>query len=435
MDSSPKQSYNLNISQVQKLTLTPTIIQALEILQLNSQELEEYVKEQVLKNPMLEWNKSRPERDYSSGNEKASLEQYTFKEETFEDYILEQINISKMEEIEKKVAFYMLESLDENGYLAVSIGEISKALGIDIIIVEKVLSKVQEFEPVGVFARDLRECIKLQLEERNIFRGPIKDVIENHFDDLLNNRLRKISKETNLDVEKIQAIIDLVKQMNPKPSMGFASNEQTKYILPDLYLENDDKEYIISTNEDTIPNLKLNDYYLELRNDKNTDKEVGKYLNEKYNSAMWLIKSISHRKETIYKVAKSVISHQSEFFDKGTKYLKPMTLKEIAADIGVHESTISRAVNGKYIQTPMGIFEMKYFFSSGVEGVSGEKYSSNAVKMLIAEMIGNENPEKPVSDQKISEELLNQGINISRRTVAKYRESIGIMSSSKRRRF
>lgn len=435
MDNSTKQSYNLNISQIQKLALTPTIIQALEILQFNSQELDEYVKEEMLKNPMLEWNKVRPERTFASESEKASLEQFVSREETFEDYIIEQINLSKIEGIEREIAFYMLDSLDGNGFLTISIEEIANEFKTNVDTVEGVLRTVQEFEPVGVFARNLKECIKLQFIEKDLFKGPIAVIVEDYFEDALDNSISKITKKTGIEEKKVQAVIDLIKKMNPKPTSGFSSNEQTKYILPDIYLEIENNEYVITTNEETIPNLQISDYYLELKNNKDNEKDVKKYLNERYSNAMWLIKSISHRKETIFNVAKSVILHQKDFFEKGAKYFKPLTLKEIAQDVGVHESTVSRTVNGKYIQTPRGIFEMKYFFSSGVTGSFGEKVSSNAVKMMIADIIGKENPEKPISDQKISEELMSQGINASRRTIAKYRESIGILSSSKRRRY
>ena len=228
---------------------------------------------------------------------------------------------------------------------------------------------------------------------------------------------------------------DLIKTLEPKPGRSFSGGDSVRYIVPDVIVEKVDGEYVVMSNESSIPHLMVSPYYTTLSKEAKNDEELSKYLTDKFNSALWLIKSIEQRKRTIYNVVSAVVEHQKEFLDKGSKYMKTLTLKQVADDIGMHESTVSRSVNGKYMQTPRGIFEIKYFFSSGITAGSGEGVPSNSIKAMIKEIIDGEDTAKPYSDQDIVGLLSEKGIEISRRTVAKYREGMNILSSSKRRRF
>ena len=248
-------------------------------------------------------------------------------------------------------------------------------------------------------------------------------------------RAIQLAKQLGMPVSQVQMVCDLIRTLEPKPGRSFASDENVKYIVPDVFVEKVDGEYVVFTNEYSIPHLMVSPYYTTLSKETKNDEEVSKYLTDKFNSALWLIKSIEQRRQTIFNVVTAVVVHQKEFLDKGPKYLKTLTLKQVADVMGVHESTVSRSINGKYMQTPRGVFEIRYFFSSGVTGHNGEGMSSNSIKTFIKEIIDGEDPKKPYSDQEMVEILSERGIEISRRTVAKYREGMNILSSSKRRRY
>ncbi len=476
--------YDLTIEQTQKLTMTPELIQAIQILQYNSQELEEFVAKEVLENPVLdmesfdrressnadkdgeqESSKSEQimqeeakkadidlrekvvEAEYDdisyrqwehrvSNDEVVSFDQYTSKSETLTDYLLTQLTFSNLKGCERKIGRYLVEAIDENGFLTVRVEEVAKLFKVKCCAVERILDVIQTFEPVGVGARNLEECLIIQLRSKELLEDSIEYIILHHLKDLGENRIQQIAKETGLTVSQVQLVADVIRTLDPKPGRAFSSGEQVRYVIPDIIVEKEADGYVVTNNDGTIPHLMVSPYYMNLAKIKKDDEEVQKYLNDKYNSALWLIRSIEQRKQTIYNVACAVVDQQIEFLDKGEKYLKPMTLKQIAEMVGVHESTVSRSINGKYIQTPRGVYEIKYFFSSGVGGGSaGEGLSSNSIKKFIKEIIGQEDPKKPCSDQDIVEILSRKGIEISRRTVAKYREAMGILSSSKRRRF
>ncbi len=476
--------YDLTIEQTQKLTMTPELIQAIQILQYNSQELEEFVAKEVLENPVLdmesldrressnadkdgeqESSKSEQimqeeakkadidlrekvvEAEYDdisyrqwehrvSNDEVVSFDQYTSKSETLTDYLLTQLTFSDLKGCERKIGRYLVEAIDENGFLTVGVEEVAKLFKVKCCAVERILDVIQTFEPVGVGARNLEECLIIQLRSKELLEDSIEYIILHHLKDLGENRIQQIAKETGLTVSQVQLVADVIRTLDPKPGRAFSSGEQVRYVIPDIIVEKEADGYVVTNNDGTIPHLMVSPYYMNLAKIKKDDEEVQKYLNDKYNSALWLIRSIEQRKQTIYNVACAVVDQQIEFLDKGEKYLKPMTLKQIAEMVGVHESTVSRSINGKYIQTPRGVYEIKYFFSSGVGGGSaGEGLSSNSIKKFIKEIIGQEDPKKPCSDQDIVEILSRKGIEISRRTVAKYREAMGILSSSKRRRF
>ncbi len=454
-----KLSYGLTIEQTQKLTMTPELIQAIRILQFNTQELDSFVQEELLENPVLEIDGKRKDdktvdidiqerikEDYndeesykqwerSSDREEYSYEQFVSKEETLEDSLLLQLTFSKLEGYDLKIGRYIVEAIDENGYLTVPVEQIAAIFKTDSGKIDDILDVIQNFEPVGVGARNLKECLIIQLAAKGLLDEVTEYIILNHLEDLGNNKLNKIAKAVGIPVTQVQMVCDLIRTLEPKPGRSFAVGESVKYIVPDVFVEKMDGEYVVTNNESSIPHIMVSPYYNALAKEAKNDEELSKYITDKFNSALWLIKSIEQRKRTIYNVAAAVVKHQKEFFDKGNKYLKTLTLKEVAESIGMHESTVSRSVNGKYMQTPRGVFEIKYFFSGGITGQGGTGVSSNSIKTIIKEIIDGENPSKPYSDQDIVGILSGKGIEISRRTVAKYREGMNILSSSKRRRY
>ncbi len=455
-----KLGYELTIEQKQQLSMTPELIQAIKILQLNSLDLLDYIKNEILENPILEEDTSEQSRsteeidirekvaedeyddirdrmwENHSDKDDYSLERFTIEPQLLEDYLVEQLYLTNLKGYEKKIGLFIIDALDENGYITLTKDEIIKETNSDLDTVNKVLEQIHMMEPVGVGAFSLEECLEIQLSAKGILTDEIKYVIEKMLDDVAENRITNISKLLGTKPEHVQELVDIIKSLEPKPGRQFAGSESTRYIVPDIIVERVENDYILYSNDSNIPTLKVSSYYNQLSEQAKKDSELNDYLNGKFNSAMWLIKSIEQRKQTILNVAKAVVKSQKIFFDKGEKYLIQLTLKEIASKLNIHESTVSRAINGKYMQTPMGVFELKYFFTSGVnaDGVEGG-ISSVSVKSIIKEIIEGENPKKPYSDQTIVELLENKGIEISRRTVAKYRESLGIPSSSKRRRF
>ena len=454
-----KLSYGLTIEQTQKLTMTLELIQAIRILQFNTQELDSFVQEELLENPVLEIDGKRKDdktvdidiqerikEDYndeesykqwerSSDREEYSYEQFVSKEETLEDSLLLQLTFSKLEGYDLKIGRYIVEAIDENGYLTVPVEQIAAIFKTDSGKIDDILDVIQNFEPVGVGARNLKECLIIQLAAKGLLDEVTEYIILNHLEDLGNNKLNKIAKAVGIPVTQVQMVCDLIRTLEPKPGRSFAVGESVKYIVPDVFVEKMDGEYVVTNNESSIPHIMVSPYYNALAKEAKNDEELSKYITDKFNSALWLIKSIEQRKRTIYNVAAAVVKHQKEFFDKGNKYLKTLTLKEVAESIGMHESTVSRSVNGKYMQTPRGVFEIKYFFSGGITGQGGTGVSSNSIKTIIKEIIDGENQSKPYSDQDIVGILSGKGIEISRRTVAKYREGMNILSSSKRRRY
>lgn len=471
-----KLGYDLTIEQTQKLTMTPELIQAIQILQFNTQELDEFVQDELMQNPVLEFDKTYDDKnqdevskseemdvkaceqadidlrekvkeaeyddisykqwEYSKDkDDEYSYEQFVSKDETLEDSLLLQLTFSSLKGQDLKIGRYLVEAIDDNGYLTVTTEEVAKVFQVDVDKVEEILDVIQTFEPAGVGARDLKECLIIQLAARGLLEDTVEYIILHHLEDLGENKLNKVARTLGLPIAQVQMVCDLIRSLEPKPGRSFSSGSNVKYITPDVTVEKIDGEYQVITNEYSAPRLMVSPYYSNLASTAVDDAELNKYLNEKYNAAIWLIKSIEQRKQTIFNVVDAVIRHQKDFFDYGPKYLKTLTLKQVAEDLGIHESTVSRAINGKYMQTPRGVFEIKYFFSSGVTGSDGEGVSSNSIKSMIKEIINGEDPKNPYSDQDMVKLLSDRGIEISRRTVAKYREGLNIPSSSKRRRY
>ena len=455
-----KIGYELTIEQTQKLSMTPELIQAIQILQYNNQELNEYIDKEILENPILE-SEYHKESDtdididslrdqliqadenveaykqwesHSTGDE-YSYENFVAFNYTLTEFLIEQLHFSSLKGQDAEIGRYIIENIDDNGYLSMSLEEICRVLDVDLDSCERVLDVIHTFEPSGVGARDLNECLIIQLASLGELTDEIEFIISNRLKDLADNKYALISKEVGISPSEVQDIADLIKTLEPKPGRGFDSDNSVKYIIPDIYVEAVNDEYIVNANDASTPSLHISSYYNSLIEEAKSDKELSNYLNNRFNSAMWLMKSIEQRKKTIYNVASAIVQFQNDFFAKGERFLKPLTLKQIAETVGVHESTVSRAINGKYMQCPRGVFELKYFFTGGILNDDGSGVSSNSIKSMIKEFVDAEDDKKPLSDSKISELLHEKGIDISRRTVAKYRDDIGILPSSKRRRF
>lgn len=470
--------YDLTIEQVQKLVMTPELIQAIQILQFSTQELDSYVQEQMLVNPVLEQEQRESEapedserireekqteedrhqdevldwkeyirdsnygdegygkwQDKSSENRANEYEKFVTNDVTLPEHLMFQFQFAAKNKGCRHVGKYIIESLDENGYMTSTIPQIAQATKVPEEKVREALDIIQGFDPAGVGASDIKECLEIQLRNRDELTDNLRTLIEDHLEDLAGNRLGAIAKDMGVTVQDVQKMADVVRDLEPKPGRQFASEMTTKYIVPDVIVEEVDGEYVVSINESSAPKLSVSSYYKDLLHKADTDKQLAEYLAERVNSASWLIRSIEQRKQTIFNVVTAVVKHQKEFFDHGSKYLKTLTLKDIAEEVGIHESTVSRSINGKYLQCPRGMYEIKYFFSAGVSGSTGEGISSNSIKEFIKEIVETEDPKKPYSDQKMVEIFKEKGIEISRRTIAKYRDEMGILSSSKRKRF
>ena len=455
-----KIGYELTIEQTQKLSMTPELIQAIQILQYNNQELNEYIDKEILENPILE-SEYHKESDtdididslrdqliqadenveaYKQWESHSTSDEYSYENfvafnYTLTEFLIEQLHFSSLKGQDAEIGRYIIENIDDNGYLSMSLEEICSVLDVDLDSCERVLDLIHTFEPSGVGARDLNECLIIQLASLGELTDEIEFIISNRLKDLADNKYALISKEVGISLTEVQEIADLIKTLEPKPGRGFDSDNSIKYIIPDIYVEETNGEYVVSANDGSTPSLHISSYYNSLTEEAKSDKELSNYLNNRFNSAMWLMKSIEQRKKTIYNVASAIVQFQNDFFAKGERFLKPLTLKQIAETVGVHESTVSRAINGKYMQCPRGVFELKYFFTGGILNEDGSGVSSNSIKSMIKEFVDAEDDKKPLSDSKISEMLHEKGIDISRRTVAKYRDDIGILPSSKRRRF
>ncbi len=466
-----RMGYDLVLEQQQKLIMTPELRLALKVLQLSTIELEELVIEELETNPVLDIveydQEGKNEREEAEeGKEDNPIDEIDWKEylqyqgksyyiennisddspespyenlisygDTLKEHLLFQFNTICMCEKEKSIGQYIIESLDDNGYLRIPMHEIARIMKATTEEVEKTLKIVQTFEPIGVGARDLSECLLIQIRYKDIKDEKLEIIIKKYLDDIAGNRIINIAKKLSISVNEAQKYSDIIKSLEPKPGRSFFCGNDCRYVVPDVYIEKVDDEYIIIVNDSYGSRLVINNYYKEIitRNDKSS--EAMKFVNEKLSSALWLIKSLEQRKNTLYNVVKSILKHQMDFFEKGGRFLKTMTLKDIADEIQVHESTVSRAISGKYAQTPRGIFEIKYFFKSGVGTDFGEDISSESIKKMIRSIIDGEDISKPVSDQEIANILEKEGYKISRRTVAKYRNEIGIPASSRRKRY
>lgn len=448
-----KLGHDLTLEQTQKLILTPELKQAIELLQFTNLELKEYIENEIQENPMLEFENNKIEyedkvnwkeylekqsyRDYSQGEKKdysnfdySNMVSYN---PSLKETLLLQLNVLDISLEDLAIGHFIIEHIDNNGYLDSSIETIRDDLKISEAKILEVLEMIQKFEPSGVGARSLNESLEIQLRELKVEDENVYKVVRHHLEDIGNNRLIKISRDLGLTMEETKEVCKLIKKLNPKPGQEYGGHDRVRYILPDASIDYVDGQYIVTVNDITAPRLNINEFYKNMITQEK-DENATKFLNKKLDSAMWVIRTIEQRRNTIYKVLNAILKFQIDFFDYGEQHLKPLTLKDIADEIEMHESTVSRATNGKYVQTPRGLFEFKYFFSSSLSSLEGD-VSSKSIKHKLRDIISEENKKRPYSDQKLADLLNQEGIDISRRTVAKYRDEMEILSSTKRRRF
>lgn len=468
-----KQTMNLS----QQLVMTPQLQQAIKLLQLSRMELENLINTELVENPTLEESSDsesttqnmtdvenpttqKPEENpqtsedfnwesylenfrstpnlpvYRGGDDELpSYENTLTQPANLTDHLLWQLKMSDMLDREKVIAEMIIWNLNEDGYLQTTIEEIAQKESFEPHEIEAVLYKVQEFDPIGVAARDLKECLLVQIYDLKEEDELLERIVENHLQDLEKKNYLAITKALGLTMEEVVRRIKIIEELEPKPGRAFGGTP-SHYIIPDIYVIKRGEEYVVMLNEDGLPKLKISPFYKNLLDEKAAAEgaQTKEYVQTKLRSAVWLIRSIHQRQRTIYKVTESIVRQQQDFFEKGIAFLKPMVLRDVANDIGMHESTISRVTTNKYVHTPRGIFELKFFFNSGISRVHGADVASESVKEKVRAIVATENPAHPYSDQKIVELLLKDNINIARRTVAKYREMLGILPSSKRKK-
>lgn len=448
----------LNISQKQKLILTQTMKQSINILQMSAYELREYIDKKIEENPMLEGEldfvESKEKIDnsqlykyledmysenynYQYNNEhKVSVFNFIADKKSLKDYLYEQLGEARRDIKIKKIVSYMIEALDSRGYLENTLEEICNDLEVDKEVGKNALEILQSLEPCGIGARDIKECLLIQLKNKGILDEIIKEIILKYLDGIADCKYNYISKELKITPKEVQSYGDIIKSLEPKPSRGYYTGEEIKFIIPDAYIVKMGDEYNILINKDIIPNITINNLYKQEILERKNKKEV-EYIKEKVNDAISLINDIEQRNNTILKLLECIVKRQKAYFEKGQEYLKPMTLRDLADEMGLHESTVSRAIKDKYILTSRGTIKIKDLFCKGIisSGINEEDVSINTIKNKIKKLINLENKSKPLSDQAICNLLNKEDIAISRRTVAKYREELGIKSSSKRKRF
>lgn len=361
-------------------------------------------------------------------------------EKTLRDSLLEQVAITDLSPNDRIIAEYLIGNIGEDGFLGCSTGEVADELGVNLDNVECVLGIIQTFDPVGVGARNLQECLLIQLKEKNITNGLVANVVRNHLDDWVNRRFSQISLALDTSVDDMRVVEEVLASLNPRPNIEPEPALNLNHVIPDLEVQKIGDEYVVSLTDHTLPELRISPMYRTLlrQSDKSERddpklRETKKFVVEKLNSARWFINAIHQRRATMLKVMRCIVENQVQFFERGPGFLKPMVLQEVADKVQMHISTISRVSNGKYVQTPHGVFELKYFFDGGLSRYDGDDVSARSVKEKIAKLIGDEDVQNPLSDQHISTILEKEGINIARRTVAKYRDQLNISSARLRK--
>ena len=449
----------------QKLVMTPQLRQAIAILQLSSLELTEMVENQLLENPVLELAESGEgkgvgeEQDETAATtsvetymdwaayfdgpadqeyvpvekgQRATFEAVVHNTTLLRDHLDFQLHLAVMDDRLHRIGHYLIGCLDDNGYLQVDISEAASEIGEDRATLEMVLTIIQTFDPSGVGARCLKECLAIQARQKNVTDELILGVIEHHLDDVAAGRLKVIAEKLGRTPADVQQAVDYIRTLNPRPGCTFGGG-QSLYVIPDITVLRVDQSYVIVINDNDTPRLTINPYYRQVV--KEADSEARKYVEDRIQAAVWLIRSIEQRRRTLYNIMDALIMLQPDFFEFGPNYLRPLTMKRVADHIGVHESTVSRATAGKYVETPHGVFSLRAFFSAAVQSASGADVAASRIKRELKELISGEDVAAPYSDQALTDIFARRGVNLSRRTVAKYREELGIASSAKRKRY
>jgi RNA polymerase sigma-54 factor len=469
----------------QQLVMTPQLQQAIKLLQLSRMELMDVVRTELEENPVLEEGQEAPEDKNQSEEELAAdaadepapealkevegdsegmsdidwktyLESYSLggtaadsyeededrpsyenlltRKPSLTDHLMWQLSLSRLENREREIAAEIIGNIDDDGYLQLSIEEVSAQTGCKPEQAEKILATVQDFDPPGVASRNLQECLLKQVEQLGMTEDVVGIILRDYIGDLEARRYQVIARSLQIPLDDVFSAAKFISSLDPRPGSQFGQ-EDVHYIIPDIFVYKISDEYVVVLNDEGLPNLRINSFYRNaLSGAEQLDEKAGEYIQEKLRGALWLIKSIHQRQRTIYRVTKSIVKYQRDFFDRGVEHLKPLVLRDVAEDIEMHESTVSRVTTNKYVQTPQGLFELKYFFNSGISTTGGDSVASESVKSKIKEIITAEDARKPFSDQKIVEILRDQGIDIARRTVTKYREMLGVGSSTQRKR-
>jgi RNA polymerase sigma-54 factor len=369
----------------------------------------------------------------SESVEKPSFETFLSAPVTLADYLQSQLAIEVVDEAVREAAFSIIGNLDDNGYLIMPVEEIAQAEDMRVEIVEEALKLVQSLDPAGVGARDMLECLLIQIAGRNGKGGVAWQIVSKHLKLLETRQYKEMARQLGRPLEHVQIAVNMIRHLDPRPGLRY-SGPGARAVEPDVYITKDADDYLIQLNDEDIPQLRLNAQYRRmLDREQEPSKEVRNYVKEKYASALQLMKNIEQRKQTILKVCQSIVRRQREFLERGIDELKPMMIKEVAEEIGVHPSTVSRAVAGKYAHTPQGVFELRYFFSEAVQGPSGSATPLLILKRKVKRMIEEEDPRQPLTDEQITARLQADGIQVTRRTVAKYREDMKIPSTHQRR--
>ena len=460
----------------QQLVMTQRLQQALKLLQVPTLELEQILRQELQKNPLLEEvdldeeleEETRLEHEISSlengerkkeqddadqdrdwgdsfdegfrgvtneiGYEEDDLERPQKYEPSGQEYLREQLHLAIPAGTERQIGEYLIGSLNDDGLLACPVSEVAAFFEVEEALVEAVLKVIQGFEPPGVGARDMSECLLLQLEARGQDDSPEAHVIRHHFEALKNRKFNEIAREMKITPKQVQDIARRIGELDPRPGLT-SGGGGARVVVPDLEVvkvDPDSDTYAVYLNDANLPRLRISQAY---EGTVNSSDDAVKFIDEKKRHAEWVIKTIEQRRRTMIKVMEAIVEEQKEFFDKGAIALKPLTLQQVASAIGMHESTVSRVTRQKYVQTPRGVFPLKFFFSAGLDSSSGDEVAAKAVKIMIQEIIDGENTAKPLSDKKIVDELQTRGLKIARRTVAKYREQMGILSARMRKQF
>ena len=460
----------LDLQMKLKQTLAPQLIQSLRLLQMPLLRLEQVIRQELSTNPLLEEVDSIEEKeDGTSAQEneeesqldpqldKINWDDYLgdeneipFREEkeegektwertpvtekTLYDHLLEQLHFSRLDKEEVKIGEYIIGNIDGSGYLVCSTEEIASALDVPLEKVSKVLSTIQTFDPSGVGAKDLQESLLIQLKERGFEDTLAYRIVRDHLHELEKKSLSQLSRLLGTSFEEVQKAMDFIKTLNPNPAMGKFTRAATP-VVPDLIVEKIGNEFVVYHNDRNVPRLRINPTYRELlKKDKGNPTETKNYIKEKLEQARWLLNSINQRRSTMIRVMEKIVEEQKDFFEHGPSALKPLTMESIAEKVEMNVATISRVSNSKYVQTPRGVFEIRYFFNTGLSRDNGEELSKRNVKKIIEEFIKGENPASPLSDQELFTLLKKEGINIARRTVSKYREELKILPARFRKR-
>ena len=479
----------LSIGLQQRLVMTPKLQQALKLLQMPTLELQQVLKQEVLQNPLLEEvddadmdeeepaeaeeaaesqseeqeakseQTEEPEESEAAKKERVEYDDYfesgfgagdgfaneedreNFVErvpvakQSFSDYLMSQLRLVTEEERSIAIGEYIIGSLDDSGYLTCSLREIAGTFGVTEEDAEKVLKIIQTFDPVGVGARDLRECLLIQLEAKGLGASLAARIVRDHFEEFKQKKYLDLSKALKAPLKDIQEQAQVIGSLNPKPGLDILADEP-KYVIPDLVVDLVADRYVVSLNDRNVPRLRISQSYRdELQQNVELNSEAKDFIQSRLKNAKWLIQTIEQRRRTMIKVMEAIVEEQHEFFEKGVVALRPLTLQQVASKISMHESTVSRVTTNKYVQTPRGVYELKFFFSSSLSTEDGEEVSAKSAKLKIKTIIGAEDTRRPLSDQKIADILKKDGLIIARRTVAKYREQLGILPARHRKQY